>query len=165
MRLSTTLLLLIDPPKDTHMSLEQAISDNTAAIYELISTLTNQAKQVTLDLKAPKYDALPAKPVITLVKPDGKVTVAFTHEVLPETTADTVKLTGFSSLLESLPEPPAELIPDPVFVPTYDDVATAIKAVFRTNRELVVSVLAKYGAKKGPELKPEDYAAFLGDLA
>ena len=126
------------------MSLEQAISDNTAAIYELISTLTNQAKQVTLDLKAPKYDALPT---------------------------GTVTLTGFSpvqdfkELLESLPEPPAELIPDPVFVPTYDDVATAIKAVFRTNRELVVSVLAKYGAKKGPELKPEDYAAFLGDLA
>jgi hypothetical protein len=126
------------------MSLEQAISDNTAAIYELISTLTNQAKQVTLDLKAPKYDALPT---------------------------GTVTLTGFSpvqdfkELLESLPEPPAELIPDPVFVPTYDDVATAIKAVFRTDRELVVSVLAKYGAKKGPELKPEDYAAFLGDLA
>ena len=144
------------------MSLEQAISDNTAAIYELISTLTNQAKQVTLDLKAPKYDALPTKPVVTLVKPDGKVTVASTHEVLP---AGVVKLTGFSPLLESLPEPPAELIPDPVFVPTYDDVATAIKAVFRTNRELVVSVLAKYGAKKGPELKPEDYAAFLGDLA
>lgn len=126
------------------MSLEQAISDNTAAIYELISTLTNQAKQVTLDLKAPKYDALPT---------------------------GTVTLTGFSpvqdfkELLESLPEPPAELIPDPVFVPTYDDVSAAIKAVFRTNRDLVISVLAKYGAKKGPELKPEDYAAFLGDLA
>ena len=130
------------------MSLEQAISDNTAAIYELIAALTHQAKQVTLDLKAPKYDALLTKPVVTLVPPSGKVTLA-----------------GFSPLLESLPEPPAELIPDPVFVPTYDDVATAIKAVFRTNRELVVSVLAKYGAKKGPELKPEDYAAFLGDLA
>lgn len=130
------------------MSLEQAISDNTAAIYELIAALTHQAKQVTLDLKAPKYDALPTKPVVTLVPPAG-----------------TVRLTGFSPLLESLPEPPAELIPDPVFVPSYDDVATAIKAVFRTNRELVVSVLAKYGAKKGPELKVEDYAAFLGDLA
>jgi hypothetical protein len=130
---------VVDSPlKDTHMSLEQAISDNTAAIYELISTLTNQARQVTLDLKAPKYDAIPT---------------------------GTVTLTGFGRLLESLPEPPAELIPDPVFVPTYDDVAAAIKAVFRTNRELVVSVLAKYGAKKGPELKPEDYAAFLGDLA
>ena len=137
---------VVDSPlKDTHMSLEQAISDNTAAIYELISTLTNNAKQVTLDLKAPKYDALPTKPVVTLVKPEGKVTVAFTHEVLPE--------------------PPAERIPDPVFVPTYDDVSAAIKAVFRTNRDLVISVLAKYGAKKGPELKPEDYAAFLGDLA
>jgi hypothetical protein len=134
--------------KDTHMSIEQAISDNTAAIYELISTLTNQARQVTLDLKAPKYDALPANPVVTLVPPAGTVT-----------------LTGFSPLLDSLPEPPAELIPDPMFVPTYDDVSAAIKAVFRTNRELVVSVLAKYGAKKGPELKPADYAAFLADLA
>ena len=68
---------VVDSPlKDTHMSLEQAISDNTAAIYELISTLTNQAKQVTLDLTAPKYDALPT---------------------------GTVTLTGFSPLLESLP--------------------------------------------------------------
>lgn len=125
------------------MSLEQAILDNTAAIYELISTLANQAKQVTLDLKAPKYDAMPANPVVTLVPPAGKVTVAFTHEVLPE--------------------PPAELIPEP----TYEEVGARIRAVFTQDqgRAKVLAALEKFGAKKAPELKVGDYAAFLGELA
>lgn len=46
----------------------------------------------------------------------------------------------------------------------YDVVAGAITAGVKANRQHVVDTLAKFGAKKGTDLKPADYAAFLTDL-
>lgn len=50
---------------------------------------------------------------------------------------------------------------DPV---TYAAVAAAITAAVKQDRQWVVGVLADFGATKGPDLKPEQYAAFLQAL-
>jgi len=47
----------------------------------------------------------------------------------------------------------------------YAQVAQAIIDTFKVDRAKVVATLGKFGAKKGPELKKEDYAAFLAELA
>jgi hypothetical protein len=48
---------------------------------------------------------------------------------------------------------------------TYDQVAAAITAAVKVNREKAIDALAKFGARKGPELKPEQYRDFLAALA
>ena len=55
----------------------------------------------------------------------------------------------------------------PEVTPTieYAQVAKAITDVFKVDRAKVIEVLAKFGAAKGPQLKPADYAAFLKELA
>lgn len=46
----------------------------------------------------------------------------------------------------------------------YTQVGKAITEMVKTNRDHAVATLAKFGAKKGTELKEEDYAAFLKEL-
>lgn len=48
---------------------------------------------------------------------------------------------------------------------SYDTVAKAITDTFPKDRAKVLAALAKFGAAKGPQLKPADYAAFLAELA
>lgn len=47
----------------------------------------------------------------------------------------------------------------------YTMVAKAITDVFKVDRAKVIAALAKFGAAKGPQLKAEDYEAFLAELA
>jgi len=47
---------------------------------------------------------------------------------------------------------------------SYAEVAAAIVSTFKADRNKTVATLAQFGAKKGPELKPEDYVAFLSVL-
>jgi len=47
----------------------------------------------------------------------------------------------------------------------YADVAKAITNTFKVNRAKTIETLAMFGATKGPQLKPEDYALFLKVLA
>ena len=47
----------------------------------------------------------------------------------------------------------------------YAQVAAAITSTFKIDRAKAVAALAKFGAAKGPQLKVEDYAAFLQELA
>lgn len=68
--------------------------------------------------------------------------------------------------------PPAAVTPisgsgTPEVTPTieYAQVAKAITDVFKVDRAKVIAVLAQFGATKGPQLKPADYAAFLKELA
>lgn len=48
---------------------------------------------------------------------------------------------------------------------TYDVVGKAITDGVKADRAKVVAVLAEFGAKKGTELKPEQYGEFLAALA
>jgi hypothetical protein len=67
------------------------------------------------------------------------------------------------SVLKQKPEPePAT--PTPPAQIDYAEVAAAITSVFKVDRAKVVAALSKFGATKGPQLKPEDYAAFLQEL-
>jgi hypothetical protein len=47
---------------------------------------------------------------------------------------------------------------------SYDTVSKAITDKVKVDKAHVVAVLAKFGAKKGPELKPEQYSEFLAAL-
>ena len=46
----------------------------------------------------------------------------------------------------------------------YAQVAKAITDTFKVDRAKTIAALGKFGAAKGPQLKPEDYAAFLKEL-
>ena len=47
----------------------------------------------------------------------------------------------------------------------YAQVAKAITDTFKIDKAKTIAALAKFGAAKGPQLKVEDYAAFLQELA
>ena len=46
----------------------------------------------------------------------------------------------------------------------YAEVAAAIVATFKVDRTRVIDALSRFGAAKGPQLKPSDYAEFLAML-
>ena len=50
-------------------------------------------------------------------------------------------------------------------VPDYAPIGLAIKSAAATHREGVVTLLTKFNAKKGTDLKPEQYEAFSTELA
>lgn len=47
---------------------------------------------------------------------------------------------------------------------TYTEVSAAITAAVKTDRAAVLATLAAFGASKGPQLTPEQYAPFLAAL-
>jgi hypothetical protein len=47
----------------------------------------------------------------------------------------------------------------------YAQVAKAITDTFKVDRAKTIAALAKFGAAKGPQLSPADYAAFLKELS
>jgi hypothetical protein len=135
------------------MSLEQALADNTAAIRELIAVMRPAAPVtapvMTYHVESTKdnvstivarIDGLPV-----LVKPDEKAAPEVPY-VMPALQPR-----------EAVVEAPAAV--------EYAQVAQAIIDSFKVDRTKVIAALGKFGAKKGPELKKEDYAAFLAELA
>jgi hypothetical protein len=135
------------------MSLEQALADNTAAIRELIAVMRPAAPVtapvMTYHVESTKdnvstivarVDGLPV-----LVKPDEKAAPEVPY-VMPALQPR-----------EAVVEAPAAV--------EYAQVAQAIIDSFKVDRTKVIAALGKFGAKKGPELKKEDYAAFLAELA
>ena len=127
------------------MSLEQALADNTAAIRELIAAMRPAAPAtvtaVVQTVTAPAADTSK----IVLIEPDEKAApeVPYTLPALQPR--------------EAVVEAPAAI--------EYAQVAQAIIDSFKVDRTKVIATLGKFGAKKGPELKPADYAAFLAELA
>ena len=62
------------------------------------------------------------------------------------------------------PVPAPAPTPDPAAAITYDQVAKAITDRVKVDRAAVVDTLASFGAKKGTDLKPEQFADFLAAL-
>ncbi len=135
------------------MSLEQALANNTAAIRELIAVMRPAAPVtapvMTYHVESTKdnvstivarVDGLPV-----LVKPDEKAAPEVPY-VMPALQ-------------------PREAVVDAPAAIEYAQVAQAIIDSFKVDRTKVIAALGKFGAKKGPELKPADYAAFLAELA
>lgn len=60
------------------------------------------------------------------------------------------------------PPPPSTAATEPV---TYKQVSAAIVDGVKRDRQRVLDTLKRFGVTKGPELKPEQYAAFIAALA
>jgi hypothetical protein len=111
----------------------------------------------------PETAAAPAgKPSSTTAKPE-------TRPALSSPTAEAaVAAAPAQSTAPAAPQPdtvPAATVSSAAESVTYDQVARAITASVKVNREHTIDTLAKFGARKGPELKPAQYAAFLAALA
>ena len=123
------------------MSLELELQRCTAALETLSAALTavlgKTAIFSVIDTTRTKAEVAPPKPQAAPVAPAS-------------TTSATTPASG-----------------TPEVTPTieYAAVAKAITDVFKVDRAKVIEVLAKFGAAKGPQLRPKDYAAFLKELA
>lgn len=125
------------------MSLEQALERNTEMMADLIRALEG-FQPVAAPQEAPQIPKL--RPKAEAPEPSAKPEVPTTTTsttVTPETTSTPATTAGIE----------------------YAQVAAAITSTFKIDRAKVVAALAKFGAAKGPQLKVEDYAAFLQELA
>jgi len=125
------------------MSLELAIKENTAAVQmlaELMTKLTSGAMQVA-------------------TRTTGS---ADTAQVKAETKTE-AKTTKVESKAESKPAAAATAKPESSTEPvTYEDVKKAILAFQQANgREATLATLKEFGAAKGTDLKPEQFAEAL----
>ena len=143
------------------MSLEKEISGLAAAVRELVSVLTHRT------VTAPVGDTSTVTVSVAPVADTRSVTVA---PIDLMTAMDKLGPTiGAAPEIkyDMPPLEPREVVAEPAEQPAevaYADVAKAITTVFLVDRQKVIAVLAKFGAKKGPELKKADYAAFLTEL-
>ena len=138
------------------MSLEQELARNTAAMTALTAALRQY-------LDAP-VTAAEISRFITSDVPDCDIPVrqvpvvtAAEWAALKET--DAPKSKAASSAPAATPATPVAAA-----AIEYAQVAKAITDVFKVDRAKVVAALAKFGAAKGPQLKAEDYSAFLMEL-
>jgi hypothetical protein len=132
------------------MSLEDKIGELTAAVNALTAALAHPVPIV--------------KPLVSIVKPS-----------VPDVTHNPVQAKA-----EVAPPKPAATVTPPTIATTatpgttstpattggidYAQVAKAITDTFKVDRAKTIETLAMFGAQKGPQLKPEDYAAFLKEL-
>ena len=122
------------------MSIEQALADNTAAIRELIAKISHGILLST-EAPAPATKVEAPKPAAT--------------QPAPATATPTPAATA-------APEPVVACPSEPI---KYDDVFKAITALVKTDKTKVLAVLSKFSAKRGPDLKAEQYSDFLKALA
>jgi len=122
------------------MSLEQALERNTEMMKDLIRALEGFQTMINTPViyteAPPVPKPQPTAPVTAT--PPATATVA-----TPETTSTPATTAGIE----------------------YAQVAAAITSTFKIDKAKVIAALAKFGAAKGPQLKAEDYAAFLEELA
>ena len=123
------------------MSLEQALDRNTAAMILLTTALS---------YKFPEVKAVPS----TVTQPELDALKAEAPKAVPVMAPAVVVAQA----------PVAASPSEATTVVDYSQVATAITDVFKVDRVKVIEALAKFGAAKGPQLKAEDYAAFLKEL-
>ena len=158
------------------MSLEAIIQENTNAIRELIAAIqagvpTTAAAQVAAVVTEAKAEKAPAKKETAKAeekKPDAGA--AQTAETQPSATTEGAE----SSTAEQKPEALTQMTAaeaekalhghanNPADAPTYQATADAVTKLARTKgRDTAIAVLAKFGAGKLPDVKPEQFAAVI----
>ena len=137
------------------MSLEQELARNTAAMIALTAALSHRFPEVA-PVTIAEIDRLVA-PGIPVVHTSAPVVTGAEWAALQKTEAP--KPVAASSAPAATPVTPSA----PAAI-EYAQVAKAITDVFKVDRAKVVAALALFGAAKGPQLKAEDYAAFLVEL-
>jgi hypothetical protein len=131
---------------DTHMSLEQALERNTEMMADLIRALEGFQPVAAAPQEAPPIPKL--RPKAEAPEPSAK----------PEVPTTTITATAPTTLGAPTPTETTKAI-------DYAQEAAAITSTFKVDKAKVIAALAKFGAAKGPQLKVEDYAAFLEELA
>lgn len=128
------------------MTLEAAIAENTSAIRELIAALANGTPTTAAQVEKVVKEAKPAKATVatngasSTQEPSSPLAAAAAPEPAPA--AET-------------PQPGAASV-------TYEEVKKAIFALAgKKGRDAVVATLKTFGAEKGTDLKPAQYADFL----
>lgn len=119
------------------MSLESAIQENTQTLRELIAIWS----------KSP-------------MAPDTTPSVDVLFPLPTETFAAEVVI---QAVIQEAIQPALEITAPAVI--DYPTISEAITNGVKKNRDHVVSILAKFGVKKGTELKSEQYPSFLAALA
>jgi len=123
------------------MSLEQALERNTEMMADLIRAL--EGFQPAAQQEAPPVPKLRPKTEAGPASATTSPTTSTATAASPETTSTPATTAGIE----------------------YAQVAAAITSTFKVDKAKVIAALAKFGAAKGPQLKVEDYAAFLEELA
>lgn len=140
------------------MSIEVAIAENTLAIKELIGVwakLLAQGKSVNARVESGEVEAVTAGNT-RIPGAKGEAPKPAPTHTAPVT--DTPAPTPEAAPTEAATESPSEV--------TYEVVVKAINAAVDGGRRAkVMAALATFGAKKGPDLKPEQYAHFLKEIA
>jgi hypothetical protein len=113
-----------------------------------ITALAKLRAPETKDVASPKADK-PSKPTT----PAKTEAAAPTPPSAPASQAAAAPASSASVAASSTPAGP-----------TFDEVKAAIAITAATDRPRAVATLAKFGAKAGKDLKPEQYAAFVADL-
>ena len=144
------------------MSLEQELMRNTEALVALTAALSRSFPVAgsgdTTGLGAGQHTKIPK----AKVTPENQMTKVTPAEIEALKEVEPPKPVVAATPPETSPAAPTSDAPAAV---EYADVAAAITAVFKTDRARVMQALANFGAAKGPQLKPADYAAFLKELA
>ena len=135
------------------MSLELALQENTATMKALIAALAATGTAAASSATTVKQSAAQVAATAS-----GPTTAKVVEAAAPAST--TSEKTPAAASAETAA--PASTAADPI---TYDQVAKAITDGVKADRAKVVAALAKFSAKKGTELKPEQYADFLAALA
>ena len=148
------------------MSLEQELARNTAAMTALTAALR---QYLDAPVTAAEIDRFITSGVPDSDIPVRKISVVTGAEWAALQEKEVPKPVAASSAPAATPDTPTATV-TPVVTPAstltieYPQVAKAITDVFKVDRAKVVAALAKFGAAKGPQLKAEDYSAFLTEL-
>ena len=146
------------------MSLEQELMRNTEAMIALTAAIAHsfpvvlttkvvKAKVTPAEIEALKEVEVP-KPVVVAATPPAALEASSEPVATVDTPAATAPLTTSPASVTSATTPTIE----------YAQVAAAIVATFKVDRVKVIDALSRFGAAKGPQLRPEDYAEFLAML-
>lgn len=146
--------------------------DAESAAYDL-AKLASQAQPVALgkpesvDLEALRIPTPAAKvETVKAIEKAAKVEAPKPAKaVAPPAPIPTATETATATPpVEPAPSEPASASPSDAPL-TYEVVGPAITKAAAVDKTRVVAALAKFGAKRGPDLKFEDYAAFMKEIA
>ena len=128
------------------MSLEQALERNTEMMADLIRALEG-------------FQPVAAAPQEVPQIPKSQTPKSQPTTGTPSASSDSKTLDlKTSTSVDPTPTETTKAI-------DYAQVAKAITDTFKIDKAKTIAALAKFGAAKGPQLKVEDYAAFLEELA
>lgn len=136
------------------MSLEDKIGELTAAVTALTAALAHPVPTVKAFVPYVTHNPVPEQAKAEVAPPKSPPT----QKPVEHTTAPSTSPTATTATPETTSTPVT------IGGIDYAQVAKAITDTFKVDRAKTIEALAKFGAAKGPQLKVEDYAAFLKEL-